>query len=93
MPRDITKLPRWAQELIAGLQARVDDVEKTLPWTEPGMEWFTLFWPGPRPESKTRAPQRLFTCSKEGTLLICTLGPKDWVFVGRGKGGDNQCQD
>jgi hypothetical protein len=47
------------------------------------MEWFTLFWPGPEP--KVRAPQKLFTCGDGGTHCVCTLGPEDYVFVGRGK--------
>jgi hypothetical protein len=79
----IERLPVWAQRHIAGLEERVRMAEAMMPWTKPGMEWFTLFWPGPEP--KQRAPQRLFTCSESGTFLACTLGPEDWVFVGRGK--------
>lgn len=78
-----TKLPQWAQRYIAELEERALRAEATLPWTEPGMEWFTLFWPGP--EHRHRAPERLFTCQSTGTLCVCTLGPDDWVFVGRGK--------
>jgi len=68
---------------IAELEERVKRAEATIPWTAPGMEWFTLFWPGPEP--RDRAPQRLFTCGEGGTMLVCTLGPEDYVFVGRGK--------
>ena len=64
-------------------EARVKRAEATIPWTSPGMEWFTLFWPGPEP--KARAPQKLFTCGDGGTHCVCTLGPEDYVFVGRGK--------
>jgi len=81
--RDITKLPKWAQNHIRALEERVQRAEATMPWTAPGMEWFTLFWPGPEP--RHRAPQHLFTCSADGTSLVCTLGPADWIFVGRGR--------
>ena len=79
----LVRLPKWAQEHIRKLEARVDRAEKTIPWTAPGMEWFTLFWPGPDP--RYRAPESLFTCDKGGTHMVCTLGPTDWVFIGRGK--------
>jgi hypothetical protein len=79
----LVRLPKWAQRRIAELEDRVKRVEATIPWTKPGMEWFTLFWPGPEP--KYRAPQSLFTCGTGGTSCVCTLGPEDWVFVGRGK--------
>jgi hypothetical protein len=79
----IVRLPKWAQRRIAELQERVKRAEATIPWTAPGMEWFTLFWPGPEP--KARAPQKLFTCGDGGTHCVCTLGPEDYVFVGRGK--------
>ena len=72
-----------SQKRIAELEERVKRAEATIPWTAPGMEWFTLFWPGPEP--RDRAPQRLFTCGEGGTMLVCTLGPEDYVFVGRGK--------
>lgn len=80
MKHNIETLPKWAQRHIAELEARVKTAEATIPWTAPGMEWFTLFWPGPH-----RAPQRLFTCDEGGTNSVCSLGPNDWVFVGRGK--------
>ena len=79
----MARLPRWAQRHIAELEDRVRRAESTVPWTQPGMEWFTLFHPGL--ELKARAPQRLFTCGDDGTHCVCTLGPDDWVFVGRGK--------
>jgi hypothetical protein len=79
----LVRLPKWAQRRIAELEDRVKRAEATLPWTKPGMEWFTLFWPGPEP--KSRAPQSLFTCGTGGTCRVCTLGPEDWVFIGRGK--------
>lgn len=79
----IVRLPKWAQRRIAELEERVKRAEATTPWTAPGMEWFTLFWPGPEP--RYRAPQNLFTCGNGGTHCVCTLGPDDYVFVGRGK--------
>jgi hypothetical protein len=83
MKRNLSKLPKWAQQHIKELEGRIELVEKTLPWTERGMEWFTLFHPRFGP--KDRAPERLFTCSSGGTNTVCTLGPNDCVFVGRGK--------
>jgi len=65
------------------LEERVKRAEATIPWTAPGMEWFTLFWPGPDP--KDRAPQKLHTCGEGGTHCVCTLGSEDYVFVGRAK--------
>ena len=79
----LVRLPKWAQRRIAELEERVKRAEATIQWTAPGMEWFTLFWPGPEP--KARAPQKLFTCGDGGTHCVCTLGPEDYVFVGRGK--------
>ena len=83
MREKISKLPQWAQRYIQTLEDRVASAEKIMPWTEPGMEWFTLFWPGA--QKKDRAPVKLFTCSSEGTQCVCTLGPQDWLFVGIGK--------
>ncbi len=80
---NVDGLPKWAQRRISELEERVKRAESTLPWTKPGMEWFTLFWPGPEP--KARVPQRLFTCGEGGTHCVCTLGPQDWIFIGRGK--------
>jgi hypothetical protein len=79
---DITRLPKWAQQRIAELEKRVKRAEATIPWTEPGMEWFTLFHPATSPKLR---PRHLFTCGQNGTTLVCTLGPNDWVFVGRGE--------
>jgi hypothetical protein len=79
----ISKLPKWAQRYIQSLEDRIAYAEKTIPWTEPGMQWFTLFRPGP--QIKDRAPMKLFTCSSDGTHCVCTLGPQDWIFIGRGK--------
>ena len=77
------KLPLWAQRYIQTLEDRVASAEKTIPWAEPGMEWFTMMKPGN--QNYDRAPIKLFTCSSEGTKCVCTLGPQDWLFVGRGK--------
>lgn len=81
----IKKLPKWAKDKIYNLEQELEKTKRetaTIPWTKEGMEWFTLFWPGENPQY--RAPEKLFTCGKNGTLCVCTLGPKDYVFVGRG---------
>lgn len=80
MKEKIAKLPKWARKYICDLEYRVEHAEKTLPWSEPGMEWFTLFSP-----DHNKTPKHLFTCSENGTRVVCYLGPKDFVFVGRGK--------
>lgn len=73
----INKLPKWAQRYISELENRVSSAEKTIPWTEPGMEWFTLL--------KDSEEMTIFTCTKEGTHPIASIGKEDRVFVGRAK--------
>lgn len=80
---DTTKLPKWAQDRIHELEARVERAEKTIPWTNPGMEWFTLFSPASRELPRSRFT--LFTCSEHGTHPVCYIGAHDSVFVGRGR--------
>ena len=36
----VVRLPKWAQGYIRELEERVARAEATIPWTEPGMEWF-----------------------------------------------------
>lgn len=70
-------LPKWAQRYIDNLERRVRRVEQTIPWTEPGMDWFTLL--------KDSEPEILFLCDKNGTHPIASIGKGDRVFVGRAK--------
>ena len=82
----LVRLPKWAQRHIAELEDRVRRAEQTIPWTEPGMEWFTLFRPDPQNrKAMERKTFMLFTCSEGGTHPVCDIGPRDFVFVGRGK--------
>lgn len=81
---DISKLPKWAQRQIKELQERVIRAEQTIPWTKPGMQWFTMYHPDHRAKGD-KAPRRLFTLSEDGAHHVCTVGPKDCVFVGRGE--------
>jgi len=74
----IKSLPKWAQKHIDDLEARVKTAEATIPWTETGMEWFTLL-------SNTPTNEKIFLLSKSGAHCIATIGPNDRVFVGRGK--------
>lgn len=88
LPR-IVRLPKWAQRHIAELEERVQRAEQTIPWTEPGMEWYTLFRPDPQNrKAMERKTFMLFTCSEGGTHPVCDIGPRDFVFVGRGKPND-----
>src|SRR5690606_9886529 len=73
----ITKLPKWAQRYIRELEERAARAEATTPWTEPGMEWFTLL--------KDSEPETIFLCSRDGTFPIAKIGRGDRVFVGRAK--------
>lgn len=72
----IEKLPKWARLHIDRLTYRAEHAELTLPWSAPGMEWFTLF----RGEHDE---MRIFTCDKEGTHPLFYLGRHDKLFVGR----------
>lgn len=82
----LVRLPKWAQRHIAEMEERVRRAEQTIPWTEPGMEWFTLFRPDPQNrKAMERKTFMLFTCSEGGTHPVCDIGPRDFVFVGRGK--------
>jgi len=75
---DIKKLPKWAQRHISELEDRVKHAEATIPWTEPGMEWFTI-------GVGVRRPIRLFTLHETGSHCICVIGKNDRLFIGRGK--------
>ena len=77
-PEQFAKLPRYARRHIEELERRVDTAEATIPWTEPGMEWFTLF-------AQKHERVTLFTCDSSGTRPILALGENDRLFVGRAK--------
>lgn len=83
MIHDITKLPKWAQSHIKHLEDRVERAEKTLPWTKPGMQWFTIFHPDHRAKGDSEF-RKLFTLSEAGAHCITSISPLDCVFVGRG---------
>ena len=74
----LARLPKWAREKILELEKRVQRAESTIPWTETGMEWYTLFGSG-------STPRKLFTCSSEGARCVCALEKGDIVFIGRAK--------
>jgi hypothetical protein len=76
----ISSLPKWAVAYIRELEERTQRAEATIPWTEPGMEWFTLF-----AAPFATPPKALFTCSESGTHQVCSLDAKDRVFIGRAK--------
>lgn len=69
------RLPLWARRHIEKLEDRVRTAEATIPWTEPGMEWFTLL--------KDSEEEKIFLCDRNGTHCIATIGKGDRVFVGR----------
>jgi hypothetical protein len=73
----LVRLPKWAQSHIAELEDRVRRAEATIPWTEPGMEWFTLL--------KDSEPETIWLCDRNGTHAIASIGKGDRVFVGRAR--------
>lgn len=86
MKARVEKLPAWAQAHIADLEAKIEaeraktrQVEKMLPWVQPGMNWLTLLYPG----QFRRDPLNLHTCDRSGTRLFVSIGPDDWLFLGR----------
>lgn len=89
--KQLASLPKWAQRHIEYLKMEAADearkrarIEQMIPWTEPGMDWFTLFVPPHRQDKEVK----IFTCSDGGTNHLCTLGRRDFLFIGRSKERD-----
>jgi hypothetical protein len=82
---DINSLPKWAQKHIAALEERVKRAEQTIPWTKPGMEWFTVLHPDTRPKEDKGKHRKLFFLCEDYAHAVCSIGPMDCVFVGRGR--------
>lgn len=80
----IKSLPVWAQKHIDSLNKRVASAEATIKWTEPGMEWFTIMPTNHRKTGDDRHV-KLFVLNEDHANCICSIGPLDTVFVGRGK--------
>ena len=85
MEHDIKKLPKWVQKIINDLEESIREkdnecklIESMLPWTEDGMDWFTI-------GVNEHVPYRLFILHKDSAHPVCTLGPNDRLFVGRAK--------
>lgn len=81
---NIKTLPKWAQKYIAELQDRVKCAERTIPWTKPGMEWFTILHPDTRMKNDKGKYRKLFFLYEDSAHPVCDIGPMDCVFVGRG---------
>lgn len=85
MKHNISTLPKWAQKHIADLEAKVRSkdierqrIEAMIPWTEEGMDWFTL-------GGTKHDPYKLFVLSRDAAHPVCSLGADDRVFIGRAK--------
>lgn len=89
--KQLYSLPKWAQKYIGQLESektqeivKRERLEAMLPWTFDGMDWFTLF----RPPHRQDREIRIFTCDTDGTAKLCTLGRRDFLFIGRSKERD-----
>lgn len=80
----IKTLPLWAQRHMEILKNRVKYAEATIKWTEPGMEWFTIMHPTTRQSGDNRHV-KLFILNEDSAHCVCSIGPLDTVFVGRGR--------
>jgi hypothetical protein len=83
---NISTLPNWAQNKITDLQAELqrtredrDKLASMMQWSKEGMGWFML---GPM-ESVGEGTTILFTLHRNHAQPVCSLGPKDKLFVGR----------
>lgn len=84
MKHNTKTLPKWAQKHIEELEARVRRAEATIPWTKPGMEWFTILNPDTRADEDKGKMRKLFFLGEDCAHCVCSIGPYDSVFVGRG---------
>lgn len=89
--KQLASLPKWAQKHINHLEIeRTKEVlkrkriEEMMPWTAPDMNWWTLF----RPPHRADKEINIFTCDTDGTVKLCTLGRRDFLFIGRSKERD-----
>lgn len=89
--KQLASLPKWAKSHIEQLKlektiamAKLERTQRMMPWTNPDMVWFTLFSPPHRADEEIN----IFTCGKEGTVRLCTLGRRDFLFIGRSKERD-----
>jgi hypothetical protein len=80
----LASLPKWAQARIKELEDKLSHAEQTLPWTKPGMQWFTILHPDSRAVADKGKSRKLFMLGEDHAHCICSIGPKDSVFVGRG---------
>lgn len=85
---DTQTLPKWAQKHIEELETRVKRAEQTIPWTKPGMEWFTILHPDTRVTDDKGKHRKLFFLGEDYAHAVCVIGPMDCVFVGRGRSND-----
>ena len=79
----LVRLPKWAQKHIEELETRVRRAEQTIPWTEPGMEWFTVLHPATRAAEDKGKHRKIFMLGEDYAHPVCSIGPLDCVFVGR----------
>ncbi len=82
---DTKTLPKWVQKHIEELEKRVLRAERTLPWTKPGMEWFTILHPNMRSAADQDRHRKLFLLGEDYAQPVCSVGPQDCVIVGRGR--------
>lgn len=87
MKRDITKLPKWAQELIRDQRTDIEMLQslKKAHAVLDGREWFTINGPSKMcPESLSPDGwYYLFYLYPSGAHPACSIGPNDVLLVGR----------
>lgn len=92
MKDKISKLPKYAQKYIKELEEKITykdhkikKLEEFFPWTEPDMHWFTIFHPRIRMSEDRGKHINLFILLENHAQCVASIGPNDFVFVGRGK--------
>lgn len=89
MTHDITKQPKWVQELIAEKDKKLNRTESELIRLRAAhavlmnREWFTI----PNPVKGRTAVRHLFTLHTDRAAPVCSIGRGDTLLIGRRKNG------
>lgn len=78
--RNISTLPKWAQKRISDLEAKIENMEQLMPWVATQNHWLMLYHPQ---RSNREKSFTLFELHENQANPVCSIGPKDFLFVGR----------